>query len=225
MICSHLKPPRYVSCCRETLCSSSEPLYTGPGNPAGQRCAVCKQSVCTLKDRGVWLCCHGCLQGYRSRPYICKGTQQRIEAARVTSFANPAHDWVHLTWGCMLQMCSSSTIYGHNLMQQEGVVVPVPNQTAAASQHSSLSPTNTACAGETALTFGWFVLAWQMLHLSMARSNSWCCCCCRRTSCCCCCCLQGYYRRGDANFMLGKFKEALKDLKTVSTQPAAATTL
>jgi hypothetical protein len=26
---------------------------------------------------------------------------------------------------------------------------------------------------------------------------------------------QGYYRRGDANFMLGKFKEALKDLKTV----------
>lgn len=28
--------------------------------------------------------------------------------------------------------------------------------------------------------------------------------------------LQGYYRRGDANFMLGKFKEALKDLKTVS---------
>jgi tetratricopeptide (TPR) repeat protein len=28
--------------------------------------------------------------------------------------------------------------------------------------------------------------------------------------------LQGYYRRGDANFMLGKFKEALKDFKTVS---------
>jgi hypothetical protein len=33
------------------------------------------------------------------------------------------------------------------------------------------------------------------------------------------CRLQGYYRRGDANFMLGKFKEALKDLKTVRTQP------
>lgn len=40
----------------------------------------------------------------------------------------------------------------------------------------------------------------------------------------CCCglahavvCLQGYYRRGDANFMLGKFKEALKDFKTVSS--------
>lgn len=38
---------------------------------------------------------------------------------------------------------------------------------------------------------------------------------------CVCICLaafQGYYRRGDANFMLGKFKEALKDLKTVSTE-------
>lgn len=37
----------------------------------------------------------------------------------------------------------------------------------------------------------------------------------------CCCsmlCLQGYYRRGDANFMLGKFKEALKDFKTVSSR-------
>jgi hypothetical protein len=30
--------------------------------------------------------------------------------------------------------------------------------------------------------------------------------------------LQGYYRRGDANFMLGKFKEALKDFKTVRGQ-------
>jgi hypothetical protein len=29
--------------------------------------------------------------------------------------------------------------------------------------------------------------------------------------------LQGYYRRGDAYFMLGKFKDAIKDLKTVST--------
>lgn len=27
--------------------------------------------------------------------------------------------------------------------------------------------------------------------------------------------LQGYYRRGDANFALGKFKEAVKDLRTV----------
>lgn len=27
--------------------------------------------------------------------------------------------------------------------------------------------------------------------------------------------MQGYYRRGDANFMLGKFKEAQKDFKTV----------
>jgi hypothetical protein len=27
--------------------------------------------------------------------------------------------------------------------------------------------------------------------------------------------LQGYYRRGDANFALGKFKEAIKDLRTV----------
>lgn len=41
---------------------------------------------------------------------------------------------------------------------------------------------------------------------------------------------QGYYRRGDANFMLGKFKEALKDLKTVravghSTVQAQCSTL
>lgn len=27
--------------------------------------------------------------------------------------------------------------------------------------------------------------------------------------------VKGYYRRGDANFMLGRFKEALKDLRTV----------
>ncbi len=26
---------------------------------------------------------------------------------------------------------------------------------------------------------------------------------------------QGYYRRGDANFAMGKFKAALKDLRTV----------
>jgi len=26
---------------------------------------------------------------------------------------------------------------------------------------------------------------------------------------------QGYYRRGDANFALGKFKEAIKDFRTV----------
>jgi len=47
-----------------------------------------------------------------------------------------------------------------------------------------------------------------------------------------CCLLQGYYRRGDANFALGKFKEALKDFRTVSNwapweqpgQAVAATT-
>jgi hypothetical protein len=33
--------------------------------------------------------------------------------------------------------------------------------------------------------------------------------------------LQGYYRRGDAYFMLGKFKDAIKDLKTVSVLQAA----
>jgi hypothetical protein len=37
--------------------------------------------------------------------------------------------------------------------------------------------------------------------------------------------LQGYYRRGDAYFMLGKFKDAIKDLKTVSVLQAAGLVL
>lgn len=35
------------------------------------------------------------------------------------------------------------------------------------------------------------------------------------------CPLQAYYRRGDANFMMGRFKEALKDLRMVSAEGAA----